>query len=546
MKFYIVLLILLNGYIGLSQNLVPNPSFEEKHMCPFNSVQWRDFGSMVKDWYSPNFQTPDYFHPCSSNPSSSAPFNTRFFPCTNHLIAKDGEAYVGIALGKKQGNTPNILEYIQVQLLKPLHKNKKYVVSFNIALNDCSGFSYSHFGAYVSKQLDTNYISYPDTQCCRFIPQIEPQIYSPETIINTNGWKEIKGVFSSSGGERWLTIGMFSDSQLPTPLDTIVNKHIPYAFIDAVSIKEIEPILCTDTIICSGDSILLHTLYSNCVWSSSSEKIDTLSLNDSIWLKIDSLTIIYLHTLDSSYNIRIYPVEKPIVSMPSDTIKCIGETIFISASVDSTDNNYIWSTGNQTNQIAINDTGMYFVTITNHGCVIKKSINIRLYQPPLFDLGRDTSICFEDRSYTLSAPLLKSFLWYPNKETTQVITAYSPNLYTVEVTDYNDCKYADSVTLFDGCIFPAYIPNAFSPGHKDNINQFFKPLINNVNFYSMSVYNRWGELLFESNQYDLGWDGTFKNIDCPEGVYFFLLRYSQVYVLGERFLAQSGSFTLIR
>ena len=40
------------------------------------------------------------------------------------------------------------------------------------------------------------------------------------------------------------------------------------------------------------------------------------------------------------------------------------------------------------------------------------------------------------------------------------------------------------------------------------------------------VFNRWGQMLFESNSMDIGWDGTFKGRECPEGVYFWIADYS--------------------
>ncbi|MBI2259294.1 MAG: gliding motility-associated C-terminal domain-containing protein [Flavobacteriia bacterium] len=76
--------------------------------------------------------------------------------------------------------------------------------------------------------------------------------------------------------------------------------------------------------------------------------------------------------------------------------------------------------------------------------------------------------------------------------------------------------------------FYMFIPNAFSP-NDDELNQTFKPIITTslrfVN-YSLTVYDRWGELLFESHNPDVGWDGTFNTTQLQSGVYTWKLSYS--------------------
>jgi len=59
-----------------------------------------------------------------------------------------------------------------------------------------------------------------------------------------------------------------------------------------------------------------------------------------------------------------------------------------------------------------------------------------------------------------------------------------------------------------------YLPNAFTPGGQ---NPVYKPLGNFAEFseYRFDVYNRWGELIFTSREFSLGWDGSFKGGGCP-------------------------------
>jgi gliding motility-associated-like protein len=71
-----------------------------------------------------------------------------------------------------------------------------------------------------------------------------------------------------------------------------------------------------------------------------------------------------------------------------------------------------------------------------------------------------------------------------------------------------------------------YIPTAFSPDG-NNTNEFFVPVTggNVLLDYYMIVYNRWGQKVFESNDYHTGWDGTLKGNDSPSGLYTYLITY---------------------
>ena len=85
-------------------------------------------------------------------------------------------------------------------------------------------------------------------------------------------------------------------------------------------------------------------------------------------------------------------------------------------------------------------------------------------------------------------------------------------------------------------------PNAFAP---QGVNQIFRPLIifgETVN-YHFSVYNRWGELLFETKDIDEGWNGKYKGVIQPLGAYIFQVRITQV---NGRVVEDSGVFTLLR
>ncbi|MEJ7680909.1 MAG: gliding motility-associated C-terminal domain-containing protein [Segetibacter sp.] len=111
---------------------------------------------------------------------------------------------------------------------------------------------------------------------------------------------------------------------------------------------------------------------------------------------------------------------------------------------------------------------------------------------------------------------------------------------TVKITPANDITYTITGINRVGCkgsaylkihILPAldsvYIPNAFTP-NGDRLNDTFGPLSSNRwKKLIFDIYNRWGNTVFSSKEQNYKWDGTFKGIAQPSGVYIYTLTYIQ-------------------
>jgi gliding motility-associated-like protein len=110
------------------------------------------------------------------------------------------------------------------------------------------------------------------------------------------------------------------------------------------------------------------------------------------------------------------------------------------------------------------------------------------------------------------------------------------------VGTYKVCLVAESA---EGCLdttcelvnnqfFLQLIPyNVFTPksgdGAGDGKNDLFKIKVKGADEYEIKIFNRWGELVYESSDPDQGWDGTIMNKGtklCPEGAYFYIINYT--------------------
>jgi hypothetical protein len=217
-----------------SQNLVPNPSFEQFTLCPNGAGQI----SKSYPWVNPTNADPDYYNQCSSNTASSLPINY-----LGYQLARTGIAYAGIGCYNSPALSAPFRDYLQVELSSPLSLNKDYCVSFFVSLVDnysscCSIVAITEIGIYFSNQAVTS-TSYSQLN---YIPQITSPVgvYLSDTL----GWTEILGIYHAQGGEKFITIGNFKGNNTDTL--TVAHNNFPpssYYFVDDVSVIDCDSLV---------------------------------------------------------------------------------------------------------------------------------------------------------------------------------------------------------------------------------------------------------------------------------------------------------------
>ena len=139
---------------------------------------------------------------------------------------------------------------------------------------------------------------------------------------------------------------------------------------------------------------------------------------------------------------------------------------------------------------------------------------------------------------------------YQQNTLTQSLVWDSAGIHTVSVVHWaNGCVSDTQTTTIEIIQCPVtifYMPNTFTP-NGDELNQTWHPVITSgidENDFNLTVYNRWGELIWESYDIYSGWDGTYNGKICPEGVYFYIGTCKDSKT-SNKFLIQ-GHITLIR
>lgn len=162
-------------------------------------------------------------------------------------------------------------------------------------------------------------------------------------------------------------------------------------------------------------------------------------------------------------------------------------------------------------------------------------INVSLNTPPSITLPYD-SILTVTATYSGGTPPY-TFLWTPSTgiscttcQSVYVIGTGDSILYLLTIYDASGCVGMASLWIFsEPCSFPEkFIPNVFSP-NDDGVNDiFFIPGICPDEKFFLQIFDRWGVLLFASNQRKNGWDGrTSSGLEAKEGVYYFVITINE-------------------
>jgi gliding motility-associated-like protein len=150
------------------------------------------------------------------------------------------------------------------------------------------------------------------------------------------------------------------------------------------------------------------------------------------------------------------------------------------------------------------------------------------------------TIYYEQTFLLEAAAGFASYEWNTG-DTTYFITGTEEGTYSVIIKTAEGCTAIDSAYLKD-VYMPFYfnVPNAFTP-NGDGLNDTFCPVVDyeRVRMFSMVIFSRWGQLIFETNNPTEGWDGK----DAPAGVYGWVISYSDY--LGKVFKMR-GSVTMVR
>ncbi|NCX94836.1 MAG: gliding motility-associated C-terminal domain-containing protein [Chitinophagia bacterium] len=188
------------------------------------------------------------------------------------------------------------------------------------------------------------------------------------------------------------------------------------------------------------------------------------------------------------------------------------------------------------------------VAITPEGCTDTLHFNAIVHQAAVLSVP-DTVILHSGEVYNIrTLSNCVSYNWFPTYGLDNP-TAPNPNanpqasvVYTVTGVTDKGCKATDEISFIVDKETIVTLPNAFTPGN--GINNRFRPDVRGIlNVNHLRVFNRWGNLLYDSKDMHEGWDGTYNGEPQPMGVYVYEL---QAVTNSGKTVTKRGNVTLIR
>ena len=387
-------------------------------------------------------------------------------------------------------------------------------ISIGIGGNTCSNNATSIVTMYIKDSVA--FVQKKDTfVCSQFVTTVSAKYV--DTTTNTYQWSTGENTRTkqiTTAGTYWV-IHKFSN--------TCYN-------IDTFKVTNGDPSLSigNNIVFCNTDSVLVTAIVNpnggNYLWNNG-------NTNNAIYVKNNGTVGVKYTAINGCYvnkNIQALVKPLPIVELGLDTSLCTYESIVLNATYTSA--SYLWSTGATTAKITVKDSAKYYVTNTLNGCTYSDSIFVDRKKPALANVGANVEIYTGGSANLIAAETLdnKTYLWTPilglttpNSSST-IASPSTTTTYILKVSSIDNCIAFDTivVTVKDGNIV---IPNAFSP-NGDGINDTWQiKLLNSFLNAKVQVFNRQGQLVFNTKGYSKPWDGTSNGKPLPIGTYYYVI-----------------------
>ncbi len=194
--------------------------------------------------------------------------------------------------------------------------------------------------------------------------------------------------------------------------------------------------------------------------------------------------------------------------------------------------------------------GRYQLVVRINRCIDSSdTVRIIYRNPPRPRLGNDTVVCRSEgpARFKLKAtdPKALTYLWNDGT-TADTLAVLDSGIYIVTVTDSIGCFGSDTIKIgITECDPEVWLPTAFTP-NGNNLNEEYVTQTYNVSKYELRIFNRWGQMVFFSNDPSKHWNGQFEGADCPSGEYRYTCRFEGPVRNKVTIREKVGTVTIIR
>lgn len=343
---------------------------------------------------------------------------------------------------------------------------------------------------------------------------------SPYGIVNViDSCAENPYIISSNGN-------LYTLNHTTAAVSLICNLPLSGTVYGAASLNEFKGgggsnILGNDLLICPSQTITLdaYTIGATYKWNdNSTDSVLHVSQAGTYWVEV-------YRTCDTLRDTIVIIDSITNINLGNDTTICNGQSVLLNVALPGT--TYLWQDNSTSSTYTVTVQGLYWVEVQTSCDTVRDSIYITII-PSIIgpNLGNDTTLC-AGSPFLLDANTQHAthFVWNDNS-TDSTLWVTTPGTYWVNVS--NSCEsFIDSISIsYQDCEPIIIMPNVFSP-NGDGQNDRFVPIdFKLLEGPVLSIYNRWGNLLYQTMDLDRGWDGTHDGKLCSEGTYYWILTYN--------------------
>lgn len=231
-------------------------------------------------------------------------------------------------------------------------------------------------------------------------------------------------------------------------------------------------------------------------------------------------------------------------TLPTPVPLCDGAAATLDAGLGF--DSYAWSTGASQRTIQVNAVGQYWVTVTDGACAATDTVQVIFAPPP--PPTPDQYTC-GGRAILISPAFNATNVVWSNGQEIDPLPVSVGGDYGFSAVDAYGCPVQGSVRVIE---LPTdrgegFVPNVFTPNN-DSQNDEFEIVGEGIDQFHMTIYDRWGLKMFESNNQGNGWNGGADNArsaPVPDGTYYYIIDFKD-FCSEEPKTTLKGHVTLLR
>lgn len=307
------------------------------------------------------------------------------------------------------------------------------------------------------------------------------------------------------------------------------------------------PVVTTNfAVICPGEQAVLNSTTSipggTYAWLPNNQTTPSISESPSVSTNYTVVYTVNGCSASAIAAVNLKPV--PSLSVNSGSV-CEGNSLLLLANASIAGGTYVWQPGGETSPSVSQSPSVpssYTVSYTLNGCSASAIASVGIYPDPDASVTASAGSVAPGDEVALVANGGTSYLWSTGATTSQIVMKpLETTSYCATVTNADGCKREACVEVLVRAESTLYIPNVFTP-NGDGVNDEFHVAGYNLSEFDLKIFNRWGQLLFQTNDPLKGWDGSYKG-QTVEGVYVFIVKAKGNDGTGYR---KSGHITLIQ